>query len=312
MTIEETISSYWNYWCYFERVVKNRYSGKEILVGSGNYVPEIFGMMRIGEKVSRLNSSEDIVERYLSAFKPDISRMCDQDYPTVVELTLRFLSHEINSGETEINVTVKPFANDNGRSWATTSPISYNLIKEHYVPFDITLATYISNLSEYEKTESINQSENRVYFGNLILLMWKFMQKNSIGFTISASGGICNLYGPSYTLYFLRPLLTVRQVVDTRMRSNVILDTQIAAEAKVKGKCKDRDGNVITGRQCRVIAFDPSDYEILGTGLSSSSTGSFLFSINYKVGYPVIVSFIDDVSDITGCEVMTSLSKDTV
>ncbi len=312
MAIEEKITDYWQYWCYYETVIRNKNTGAEIPIGTGSFIPTTFGLMRIGERVTKLTSTTETVERYVSAFKPNIALMCNQDVPTKATLALRFLQHEVNSGESRINMKVKPFANDNGRQWTTNSKISFDLINSHYVPFDMTEAAYSGSTSTYEKTTEVDLSNNRAEFQDLEQLFFKFLRGQTIGFTLTADFGWCEMYGPSYTSYFLGPSFEIYQIVSARVQINIDLDTEITASCKVKGVCKDRNGNVIKGIQCRVIVFDPDDYKIIGTGLSAAATGVFLVTATYKVGYPVAVAFIDDTNNITGSEIMITLSTSVI
>ena len=310
MTIEETLSTEWEFWCYFERVKRNKNDGSEVLLEASQFFPSTTGITRIGEKISKINSSEEMVERYLTAIKPNINRMCKQDFPSDASLELLFMNHLLNAGEAEIKASIKPFANSSGTNWTSDTSISYYDIRDYYVPFDMTATYYNQNINDYKKTKSVDLSGNKVLFEDLELLLWKFMKGQTIGFTIGGTGGFCSLYGPNYDLYFLRPMFTIDQIVTARMQSNLNLDTEIITEGKIKGICTDKDGVKITGKQCRIIAYDMDKYDIVGTGLSSAATGEYLISVTSKIGQPIVVSFLNEVDDITGSEIMTTLSRD--
>jgi len=155
MGYEESIKSYWDYWCYYKRVLRNKVTNVEILIGSGSFIPSTFGLVRIGIKKFDLSSTEEIVEYYVTAFRPKILRICNQDSPVSAELVLNFLQHFLNKEETKIEMTIKPFANSNGFSWTTTTEIIYEDIYEHYIPFDLEEATY--NSSIYEKIQEVGR-----------------------------------------------------------------------------------------------------------------------------------------------------------
>jgi len=310
MAYEESVVDYWNYWCYFQRILRNKTTGAKTFLESGIFIPDSFGIVRSGEKKFDLNASEEIIENYLTALKPDLDKMNVQNSPISTTFLLNFLQATLNDGEVELNITIKPWANSSGSSWTTSTEITYEDILEHYIPFDVPLENYDSTL--YEKTVSADLSANNVKFDDIIQTFYKFMQGNSIGFTISAKGGYCDIYGPSSNLYFLRPKFTITQIVGGRLGSNFLLDTEIKAASKVKGVCKNRSGDIITGSQCRIIVMDSDKNNLVGTGLSSAADGSFLIDIEKKVGHSVIVSFVSNDQSLLGTEIMVSVSGDTV
>ena len=310
MNYEESIKSYWNYWCYYKRVLRNKITGVETLIESKSYSPSVFGLVRAGIKKFDLSSTEEIIEYYLTALKPPIIRMCNQDLPVSAEFTLNFSEHSLNEGEVKIEVKIKPWANSSGSAWTSATEITYQDISEYYIPFDLSISTYDSTI--YEKIQEADLSGEKVEFDNVIQTFQKFLQDQSTGFILSATGGYCEIYGPSHDLYFLRPKFVIDQPTVQRFHCNVDLDTEIKAASKIKGVCRDREGAIITGHQCKISAFDPYSFEVIGTGLSSSVDGSFLVDIEYKVGNPVIVSFVDETLSLYGTEIMVSVSESTV
>ena len=311
MTIEESISKVWDFWCYFERSKRNKSTGSETFLESGKYNPNIEGLLRIGTKINNINSTEEIVERYLVALKPNIYRMNTDSFPANASLNLNFYSYELNSENSQLPMKIVPFANISGADWDSDSVITYYDIKDHLKPFDMTQSIYDIKKNLFEKTVYMNLEDKKITFESIENIVWKLLRSNSIGFTLSASGGYCTLYGPTYSMYFLRPFLEIMQSVPARVHNNSFLDTEIVAEGRVKGKCVDKDGILITGKQCRIIVFDMDKYTILGTGLSNSSNGEYLITTTSKIGDPVIVSFLNETDEICGSEIMTTLSKDT-
>ena len=84
MATEETINSSWNYWCYYEEYVRNKLTGSSFLSKTGIFIPTISGSLRIGTKVTSINDTEESVIYYITALKPNVSRMCKDNYPLVL------------------------------------------------------------------------------------------------------------------------------------------------------------------------------------------------------------------------------------
>jgi hypothetical protein len=310
MTVQENIYSSWEFWCYFERSKRNKLTGSESFLEQGKYNSTNSGVLRVGTKISSINSNEELIERYLVALKPNLKRMFGQGVPTYSSLELQFLNCLLNLNETSIKMKIKPFANSSGVGWNSESSISYYDIKDYYVPFDLSQNDYNDNKNLFEKIVNVNISEKNILFEDLENVCWKLLKEKSIGFTLSATGGYCSLYGPTYSMFFLRPKINITQVVPARKHCHAILDLEIAIEGKIKGKCVDKNGVLITGKQCRIIVFDMDEYKIVGTGLSNSSTGEYLINTVSKKNDPVIVSFLNESDQICGSEIMTTLSKD--
>lgn len=311
MPYDESITDYWNYWCCYRKTIRNKVNGSEVQISTGTYSPSSFGMMRVGKKVTSINSNEESIEYYVSAFQPNMARFNLQDPVTDATLKLFFRDCFLNEGKSSIYITVKPFANSGGGSWTTTSNVGYTDILNHYVPFDMTSSEYASSSYLYEKTENVNFSNYTVLFENIIHLFNKYREGKTIGFTITAADGYCDMHGPSYNMFFIRPKIEVIQSHSNRLSTFMIMDTEINALSKVKGVCRNRNKAIITGKQCRIIVFNPTTYNVVGTGLSSSSDGSFLVDVEEKTGEIVIVSFVDDSGDIDGSEIMATLSYNT-
>ena len=305
MAEEELIAS-WEYWCYYKRYIRNKITGDSYLSETGKFIPTLTGMVRIGIQISDLSDTEELINYYITALQPNVIRMCRTDFPLSAKVTVYFREYRLNSGKTAIPITVKCWANLSGIDWVTSTPITYEDISEHYIPFDLDEDSYVA--STYEKTENMNLSLLTVEIQNLEYTFEKFMLNGSIGFIFDATGGYGEMYGPASSSTYLRPKFTIVQNVSNRMKSNIFLDTEIVSESKIKGVCRDRNRNIITGVQCKITVFDPDTYEVLGTGLSSAADGSFLITTTAKVGNPVVVSFVEDGQSISGTEIMTTRS----
>jgi|GEM_PF-5891799 len=305
-----SISDSWNYWCYYRRVLRNKNTGALVDLSSGKYSPSTEGLLRVGEKISSLNINEEIIEYTVIALKPDLKRFSVQDIPSSVRLILYLGGVVLNSGNFQLSVTVKPWANSSGLLWTTDTIISYNSIIDYYIPFDLTAATYVT--ATYEKSVNVEIGGYAAVVKYLESTFDKFARRQSIGFMITATGGYANVFGPTYESLTVRPKFTVEQVVSNRFHGpHITMDAEIIGRSKVKGVCRDRSGAIITGKQCRIIACDKDDYKILGTGLSSV-TGAFLVDLECKVGEFVVVSFYESGDVLTGSEMMTTVSNNTV
>ena len=233
------------------------------------------------------------------------------DTPSSVKLMLYFSLVVLNDGIFQLPVTIKPWANSSGTAWTSDTTISYNDIVNHYIPFDLTAATYVS--ATYEKSKNIAADAYNALVIDLEATFDKFLQGQTTGFMATATGGYADVFGPEYDSLTIRPTFSVEQTVSNRFHGpHITLDTEISGLSKVKGVCRDRDGVIITGIQCRIVACDTNDYKILGTGLSVSANGSFLISVDCKVGKQIAVSFYDSSNALTGSELMTTVSYSTV
>ena len=293
MTVGETINSYWNYWCYYEKYIRNKTTGSSFLSNTGIFVPEIFGSLRIGVKKADINDTEESITYYLTALKPNIIRMCKDDYPLSAKIRLNAREAVLNEGETIIPVTLSNWENPNDDGWITGTSISY---------------TAMNNYSSaiYKETANADLSGLKIEIEDLEAIIHRFFKGWSNGFLLNATGGYCELYGPSNIFSYMRPTLTIVQNVSNRLKTDIVLDIEIKAESEVKGVCRDRNRSIITGHQCRITVLDPDTYDIIGTGLSSSLDGSFLVTTTAKVRSPVIVNFIETSQSISGSEIMTT------
>lgn len=295
MATEETINSYWNYWCYYEEYVRNKTTGSSFLSGTGIFIPEIFGSTRIGVKVADINDTEESVIYYVTALKPDVSRMCKDDYPLSAKIRLNAREAILSENETVIPVTLSNWENPNDNGWITSTPLSYGALNDY-------------SSSIYMKTANADLSGLVIELEDLEAIVHRFFEGWSNGFLLSATQGYCELYGPSSLFSYMRPTLTVVQTVSNRLKTNIALDIEVTSESEVVGVCRDRNRNIITGYQCRIIVLDIDTYEIIGTGLSSSSDGSFSITVNVKPRYPVIVNFVEESQSLSGSEIMTTMS----
>ena len=295
MATEETINNYWNYWCYYEEYVRNKVSGSSFLSGTGIFIPEIFGSLRIGVKVADINDTEESVTYYITALKPNVSRMCKDDYPLSAKIRLNAREALVNENETIIPVTLSNWENPNDDGWTSSAPISYGAMNNY-------------SSDTYKKTANADLSGLVIEIENLEAIVHRFFRGWSNGFILTATKGYCELYGPSSLLSYLRPTLTIVQNVSSRLKTDIILDIEVKSESKVVGVCRDRNRNIITGYQCRVIILNIDTYEIIGSGLSSSSNGSFSVTVDIKPRYPVIVAFVEESQSISGSEIMVTRS----
>ena len=293
MATEETINSSWNYWCYYEEYVRNKITGSSFLSGTGIFVPAISGSLRIGVKVININATEESVVYYITALKPNFSRMNKDDYPLSVEIRLNAREAILDEGETVIPVTLSNWENPNDNGWITSTPISYEAMNDY-------------SSATYKETANADLSGLKIEIENLEEIIHRIFRGWSNGVVLTATGGYCELYGPSSLLSYLRPTLTIVQNVSHRLKSNITLDIEIKSESKVVGVCRDRNRNIITGYQCRITILDIDSYEIIGTGLSSSSDGSFSITTIVKPRIPVIVNFVEESQSLSGSEIIAT------
>jgi len=300
----------WDFWCYYKKVLRNRINNAETLIETGKYLHSNSGILRFGTKSAMQSSTEEIRDYYLVVFKPNIGRLPQQDYPSSAKLSIILSTVVLNVGNSSIVGKIKCWYHPNGRFWTSSDNVGFNNINEYFVPSDILTTDYDSSI--YEKSETIGTNNLTVEFDEIEQIFWKFMRGKTTGFTLSATGGYCDIYGSEYNPYTLRPQFTIGQTVSSKMHSNLVIDSEIKALSRIKGTCKDRNGNALTGIQCRITAFDPDEYKIIGTGLSSAADGTFLIDIDYRVGDNIIVSFVNEVQSISGSEIMKTVSYNTV
>lgn len=303
----ESIIDAWDYWCSFQKVKKNRFNGSEVIIDEDVYSPTTAGMLRVGEKVSYLDTTYDIIEKTAIALKPDLSRLSLLDYPSNVDLMLYFSSVILTNGGTSLSITAKPWANANAGNWDKDTEITYDDIVGYYIPFTETSSSYLA--STYEVTNSISSNGAASLFKAITNLFIAFMGTSSTGILITATGGYANIFGPGYSSLTVRPSIKVVQTITGKASSFFTLNTEVVSESKVKGVCRDRNGTIIIGRECDIIVFDRNNYKILGTGTSNSATGQFLVSVSCKLGELVVVSFLDSSRNIAGSELMTTFSR---
>ncbi len=305
---DEIIIENWEYWCYYKNIIRNKVTGAEVLISSGRYVPEIVGLLKLGEKKSDINSTEELIESYVIAIRPNFRRLDYTVVPSVALLGFSFSVVILNENETIFNPKIKCWANSDGTEWTSDTIITYDSINDYYIPFDLTVATY--DLGIYEETGEVESSEYSVILENLEQMFYKFMQSQTIGFILTGAGGHTEVYGPTYSVTTVRPYFNISQAID-RMRNYVYADTEIQAKSKVKGVCRNREGSIITGVHCDVIVFDIYDHNVIGSGYSSVADGSFLVDVDERVGAEVVVSFSEFRQNIAGSEIMTTVSYNT-
>jgi len=310
MAIAETVIETWNYWNYYKRVLRNISTGGEYTLDTGPYSPSITGLLRVGVRIAESSSTEEVREYYVLVLRPDKKRLANQDFPIDVKLELDISTCVLSEGQSIVTLRVKPWANPNGLRWITSSLISYEQIIEHYIPFDISAVDYA--IATYEETKTVSPTTGSVEFISLEQSFWKFMRDKTIGFAISGTEGYCEIFGPTYVATSVRPKFTIDQSQAARVQGYAKLTTEIKAQSRVKGVCKDREGDLITGVQCRIIVFNPDDYRIVGTGVSTAADGSFLIDVDFRVGSSVVVSFVETGQSIYGSEIMTTVSRSTV
>jgi len=310
MAYSQIIIEGWEYWNYFKRVLRNKNTSAEILLETGRYIPVSTDIFRIGVKVSDLTEEEEIREYYAATFKPNIRRMCNQDYPSSVMLRLLSSAVVINEGQTEITEFVQTWYHLNGREWTSSDDLSYEILTSFVIPSDVPTDNYVAETYTEESTIKAGDVYLDVY--DLDVIFWKFMIEKATGFTLSATGGYIDFYSPNFSPYTYRPQFVISQTVSSRQFLSMTVDAEIKALSKVKGICRDKDGVAITGSQCAIIVFDPETYKIIGTGNSATIDGSFLIDVTYKVGEEVAVSFVQSGLSISGTELMTTVSYDTV
>jgi hypothetical protein len=306
---DESIIEAWDYWCYFQKVKRNRLTGFEIIIDSGEYVSSTENLLRVGERVSYLDSTYDLVEKTVVALRPDLSRLCLSDLPIKVDLMLYLLSVVLTDGESVVELTVKPWANPSSSVWTSETEITYDDLVNYYIPFDLTSLTY--SPSEYEVSVNIESDKYNAFVENIDTLFIAFMQEDSGGILITAEKGYVDVFGPGYSSSTIRPYIKTIQTITGRSYSFFDLDTEVTATSKVKGVCRDREGNILTGERCKVVVCDKDNYKILGTSYSSSANGSFLTTVNCKAGKLVIASFYRSSDKISGSELMVTVSKNT-
>jgi hypothetical protein len=307
MAYTENIISSWNFWCFYKKTIRNKQTGLETFLDSGKFFHDTSGIIRAGIKISDISSTEEIVERTVSVFKPDITRMNNADIPTLAKFKIYFLGCVANMGNPSVDVTIRPWSYQAGLAWVTTTPqVTYEILNNNYLPFDVALEDYDSDIYEYSKEVNLNATS--VTFLDLEQTFYKFLQKQCSGFLITAENGYCDIFSPNYSTVGLRPFFTINQITTGLIYNMVSVDFEVTALSKIKGVCRNKDGAIITGKQCEITIFDPNDYKIVGAGLSSLD-GSFLVSANYKVGLPVVVSFTDETQEICGSEIMITVSN---
>jgi len=306
----ESIIDAWDYWCYFQKIKRNKNTGSELIISSDVFIPSVPGLLRVGEKISDLSTTYEIIERTVIALRPDLTRLGLQDLPFEAKLMLYFYSIGLSEGYSTLSMTVKPWANPNSSDWNLDTKITYEDLTDYYIPFDLDSFTYSPSL--YEAENEIRPDEYSSLFGDIKNLFIAFMQGDAGGILILAENGYADVFGPGCPSSTIRPYVKTSQTVTGRMSSFLSVNTEVTSESKVKGVCRDREGNIITGKQCRIIIFNKDNLKILGTGLSSAQTGAFLINASCKVGELVSVNFLDSNESIAGCELMTTVSKNTI
>ena len=296
----------WDYWCYFYKARRNKNTNSETLIDSGKFIESTPGLLNIGTKIDNLSSSEEIIERTVIAIKPKIQRIHNQCVPDYVSLDLSLAAIVMNDDADRFVITVKPWANLNGTSWTSDTVLTYWDLVGHHVPFDVDVEDY--EKETFEKIAILEQVEYRATIEDLSQAFGKFLENRSTGFLITAEGGYSGIYGPTYATIASRPQFSVSQTIPGRTQARILLSTEMEAKSKVRGRCKNRLGVPITGVQCRVTIFNLSHDRILGTGLSASSDGSFLITVNVKIGTRVIVAFAETSSSISGGAIMLTES----
>jgi len=292
----------WDVWCFFRRMLFNSNTLSETLINEGEFSPPVSGILRSGIKEYSINSTEKIREYYAIAFSPDISRLCNSDYPMTSKLRIDVESCVLNAGETEFVGTIKPWAKSGG------IPHSYLDIVDNYIPFDVT--SYDAEI--YETQDSITPSEYYFQFEDIIATIWKYMKSQSSGFMLVGQNGIVDIYGPEYSSVSFHPALTIIQTISNKRKYKINLQTEIKSLSKIKGVCNDKDGNRVTGSSCKVYVFSLSFVDLIGSGESNSANGTFLIEVEAKYLEQVLVTYFNESENIFGSEIMRTVSKVTV
>ena len=299
----------WNWWCYHNTYMRNILTGNINQLSTGRYNSGTDGLSRIGTNKVMLNLSEEWVEETVLVVQPPRGRLPIADIPSSVSLNLFFSGVELNDDESNLIVKVSPWANIDGLGWVSETDSSFSDFKDHYIPFDLSPSTY--NSSIYESTSSVSLFDYGATISELENAFYKFLQKETTGFLITASNGYANCYNPNFGSLGLRPKFNVNIVISGQSGALLNLDIEVRGRAKIKGVCRDRNGAIMTGSNCNIVAFDPNSHKIIGSALSDSD-GSFLFEVNSKVGENIAVSFTEPIRGIFGAEIMKTLSLETV
>jgi hypothetical protein len=303
----ERIISTWNYWNYYKNFIQNISTGVLSEVSSGKYTHATAGLLRFGEKKTKISSTENLIKKTIAVFKPSMQRVSNSEEPSIASLKIYLYANTLNDLETKITANFKSWANALGVTWTSATNASYDAFKGFYVPFDVT--TYAP--TTYEDNATVYTNSYILEFDEIINSLYKFYQDQTTGFTISATGGYCDIYGPAYSSNYKRPILDIKQIVTGKMYNYIPVDIEVTARSKVRGLCRDYNGTVISGKQCRIIIFDIDNYKIIGTGLSDLS-GNFLIENSAKYNTEVVVSFLQETDNICGSEIMTTISYDAI
>jgi hypothetical protein len=256
-----------------------------------------------------LNPSEEWVEETVLVVQPPRGRLPIADVPSSAGLVLFFSDVELNDDESNLIVKVSPWANLDGSGWVSETNGSFSDFRDHYIPFDLSPSTYDSSI--YELTSSVSLFDYGVTIAGLEGTFYKFLQKETTGFLITASNGYADCYNPSFESLGSRPKFNVNIVISGQNGALLNLDVEVRGRAKIKGVCRDRNGAIMTGSNCNIVAFDPNSHKVIGSALSDLD-GSFLFEVNSKVGENIAVSFTESTRGIFGAEIMKTLSFETV
>lgn len=308
-----TISEAWDYWCCYKKVLRDKNTGVVTVLASRKFEPSpsSLGLLRIGEKISEVNDDEEIIEYTVIALKPNLERMNLQDPLSSARLILYFSLVVLNEGAFKLPVIIKPWANSSTANWTSDTNVSYDDIVEHYIPFDLTPETYVS--STYEKLVNVASGESNSITIGLEHTFDKLLQGQVTGFAVTAEDGYADVFGPECSSFSVRPTFIIEQVVSNKVYNpNITLDTEVAGASKVSGVCRDQNGVILIGERCKVAVLHKDNYRILGAGFSSSANGSFLLNVDCKVGETVVVNFYRYGEDLTGSELMTTVSDRTV
>ncbi len=308
ISITEILVDSWEEICIFRRTKRNKITGSEFILDEGIYSPPVNGILRIGEKVSSLDSTYNLVEKYIYVFKPNISRLFQgTDSPFVVYLNLYLSSLVLNSGFSSLFVKIKPWANLNYIDWDSNSVPSLEEVEEYYIPFNLTESTYIFSTYEFEEEKVLNNVDCK--FKEMKDLFQSFVERNIIGFSISGRNGYIDIFSKDYeNNYELRPSFYVRNHIPYTNYNFIQLDIEIVGKSHIIGVCRNRNGEIITGENCKILVFDLSSNALIGSGLSELD-GSFRVRTSCKSGTLISVIFINESLEINGSEIMQAFGS---
>jgi len=300
------VTSAWQWVVYYKESLYNVSTRSETIVGSGKYVSADEGISIVGKKITEISTTLQIWTEHVAALRFDYSQLSRSHEPDEATFRLGLLSVVANAGFNDVTIKIKTFRNDSFPSWNEDSALTFDDIYHYDIPID-----EMSYSETFEDTALISSANGSVTFDNVIIPMWKFLNQQTHGFQIQAENGYAEIFDVEYISTFLRPRFNITQIGDKQVNF-MNMECAVIGKAKVKGTCRNKRGDVITGSACDITVFDPDTQKVLGTGTSTPATGGFLVTVDSKVGNAVIVSFANTTENISGAEIMNTVSYDTV